>query len=159
MTKAEAFTGLDLSKWEVNDPVNKEQYYNCDAVIEAYVKGENEGLKKEEKVIFKQFTENVESSKKTISKVLSEIIAIGFIPSGVYLKFNSFDEFECMIAVSVEDFVKDEFLNSFTIAEKIQKEVNTDIYNILFSFMPVDNDDFEESVRYDGFIYSFKRTK
>ena len=88
-------TGLDLSKWEVNNPIDPDQYYNSDAVIEAYVKGKSDGLKNEQKVIFNQFTTNVETSKATTVKFLKIIEGFGFTPDAAYIKFQSFDTFEC----------------------------------------------------------------
>lgn len=157
MTKAESITGIDLSQWEVNNPIDVDQYYNCDAVIEAYVKGGKDGLKNEQKVIFNQFTENVDRSKKTTVQFLNTIETQGFEAKAAYIKFESFDSFECIIAVQESDFIKDEFLKLYTIASEIQCAVESDIFHLIFSFLPVSEDNYEDSVRHDGFIIRLRK--
>lgn len=157
MNKAELHTGIDLEQWEVTNPVASDQYYNCDAVIEAYVKGEKDGLKNEQKVIFKQFTENVEKSKTVIADFLKLIMGLGFVAKSAYLKFEFFDTFECVIAIHQDDFIKEDFLAVYNLASKTQNDFKSDLFNINFSFMPFESEDFEDSIRHDGFIYRFRK--
>jgi hypothetical protein len=158
MNKAELHTGIDLTEWEVSNPLDADQYYNCDAVIEAYVKGEKDGLKNEQKVIFNQFQANVEKSKEITAKFLDEIKRSGFEAQSAYLKFDSFDLFQCLVLINEEFFVKDEFLKLYDISLELENSSQSDVFNISFSFLPLTNGEFDESVLgHDGFIYRIRK--
>lgn len=157
MTSAELATGIDLSKWEINNPVDKDQYYNCDAVIEAYLKGEKDGLKNEQKVLFNQFTSNVERTKTNVIKLLTDIESHGFKPLTAYIKFDSFDVFHALISVPESDFVKDEFLNAYNQAIKLENEIQDELYSLDFSFIPMSDNTIEESITHDGYVIRLKK--
>lgn len=158
MNNAETVTGLDLSQWEIKNPIDKEQYYTCDAVIEAYLTGEKNGLKSEQKVLFNQFTDNVDKSKKNTLEFLKLIESFGFLPKGAYIKFDSFDLFEALIAVSEIDFVKDEFLKIYDELIKLQNSKNEELYKINFSFVPVTTELDEANIMYDGYVIRYKKS-
>lgn len=151
MNKAEQLTGIDLSQWEVN-PIDKDQYYNCDAVIEAYLKGEKEGLKNEQKVLFNQFKENMEKSKEYIVQVLNIAEQYGFKPISAYIKAESFDMFQALIPVPENDFIHPDFLKVYSQSTALENKVRNDIYSINFSFLPISNQPYEENILSDGFF-------
>ena len=157
MTSAELKTGIDLSKWEVNNPIDKDQYYNCDAVIEAYLKGEKDGLKNEQKVLFNQFTKNVDRSKINVINLLTDIEKHGFKPLTAYIRFESFDVFQALISVPEEDFVKDGFLKVYDRAIKLEDEIQDELFSLNFSFIPISDNTIEESIIHDGFVIRLKK--
>jgi hypothetical protein len=158
MNKAELNTGIDLSPWEVNNPIDRDQYYNCDAVIEAYLKGEKDGLKNEQKVLFNQFTENVERTKSIIVNLLTNIEEAGFKPITAYIKFDSFDVFQALISVSEEDFVEDEFLKIYGRANEVERKIKDELYSLNFSFIPITANTVEDSIIHDGYVIRLKKS-
>jgi hypothetical protein len=158
MNKAELKTGIDLSPWEVNNPIDRDQYYNCDAVIEAYLKGEKDGLKNEEKVLFNQFTKNVDKSKSNTVILLKAIENYGFKPIMAYIKFESFDIFQALISITEDDFVKDDFLKVYDTAIKLEDEIKEELFSLNFSFIPIGKHTIEESIIHDGYVIRLKKS-
>jgi hypothetical protein len=158
MNKAELKTGIDLSPWEVNNPFDRDQYYNCDAVIEAYLKGEKDGLKNEEKVLFNQFTQNVDRTKSTTVTLLNDIEEAGFKPITAYIKFDSFDVFQALISVYEDDFIKDDFLKIYDKASEVERGIKDELYSLNFSFIPITENTIEDSIIHDGYVIRLKKS-
>ena len=156
MNPVEHVTGLTLESWEIENPTEREKFYNADAVIDAYLKGEKDGLEQQQKLVLNTFRANVETSKTTTNKLYETLIKEGFKPQGAYIKFTSWSAFEALIAVPETGFIKDDFLKMYDVACALEDSVTDDLYSLNFSFIPVNDTPYEENVLSDGYMFRLK---
>ena len=156
MDRVKEVTGLTLESWEIESPAEREKFFSSDAVIDAYLKGKKDGLEKEQKLVFQKFDENIKLSKNSTNQLYAHLIKGGFKPLGAYIKFESWDKFSSLIAVSEEDYVTDDFLNIYEYAAGHEGSVCTETYTLNFTFMPVSDQGFEKSLWCDGYIFRLK---
>ena len=155
MNKAEKLTGIELDQWEVNKPSDPDQYYDCDAIIEAYFKGKADGLLQQQKLYFKEFSSNFDNAKSHVIKTLYEVEKNGFKPLGAYLKFKSWDAFQAILLINDDDFVKEGFLKNYDFLTQFESEIKSDFYSLKFSFLCGSPNDLDENLTSDGYIIKF----
>ncbi len=155
LNKAERITGINLGQWEVKKPSDPDQYYNCDAIIEAYLKGTNDGLAHNEKLFFKEFSSNIEKANQFVIEVLSNVENTGSFPKGAFLKFKSWDNFNVIILVNESDFIKPDFLTNYDFLSDFEAKVKSEFFSLKFSFMCADDEDIEDNLKSDGYIIKF----
>jgi hypothetical protein len=155
MNKAEEVTGISLSHWEVIKPIDNGQYYDGDAIIEAYFKGKADGLAQQDKLSLKQFSDNFDLAQKHVVEALNKIEQNNFAPLGAYLKFKSVFAFKALILVTEEDFMAEGFLANYDFLTEFEKIIQSDFYSLKFSFLAGEADDLDENVTSDGFKIKF----
>ncbi|HEY8930132.1 MAG TPA: hypothetical protein VIM55_13115 [Mucilaginibacter sp.] len=155
MNKAEEITGISLSQWEVIQPDDPSQYFEGDAVIEAYFKGKADGISQTEKLSLKQFSDNFNFAKENIIRVLNELEKNEFDPLAAYLKVKSVFSFKVIIVVKEEDFIKQSFLSNYEFLTNFEQEIQTDFFTLKFSFLDGIPDDLDEALMSDGYQIKF----
>lgn len=155
MNKAEAIAGISLSHWEVIKPSYTSQYYDCDAIIEAYFKGKADGLAQHDKLLLNQFSENFEMAQKNVIEALNQVQKSNFSPLGAYLKFKSLFSFRAVLLVSEEDFINNSFLKNYDFLTKFEKDITTEFYSLKFSFLSGTPEDLDENLMSDGYRIKF----
>lgn len=155
MNKAEEVIGISLGQWEITKPADASQYYDCDAIIEAYFKGKADGLAQQEKLSLRQFTENIDLAQKHVITVLDEVEKNNFTPQGAYLKFKSWFAFRAILVVSDEDFTKPSFLKNYDFLTDFEKQIKSEFYTLKFSFLSVQQSELDENLMSDGYIIKF----
>jgi len=155
MNKAEKVTGIELDQWEVKKPSDPGQYYDCDAIIEAYFKGKAKGLLQQQKLYFKEFSTNFDNAKDHVISTLNEVEKNGFKPQGACLKFKAWDSFQAMLLVNEHDFVNDNFLKNYDFLSRFESDIKSDFYSLKFSFLCGSPIDLDENLTSDGYIVKF----
>lgn len=155
MNNAETITGISLSQWEVIKPADAAQYYDCDAIIEAYFKGKADGLAQHDKLSLHQFSENFERAQKHVIEALNQVEKNNFFPSGAYLKFRSVFSFKAILLVKEEDFINENFLANYRFLSEFEKSIQTDFYRLSFSFLNGVPDALDEDLMSDGYKIKF----
>lgn len=155
MNTAEKITGISLGQWEIVNPSDPAQYYDCDAIIEAYFKGKADGLEHTQKLYFREFSSNFDKAKDHVVIALSTVNSYGFNPQGAYLKFKSWDTFQTILLVSEDDFVKSDFLKNYDFLTEFENDIKSEFYSLKFSFLCGLSDEMDDNLTTDGYIVKF----
>jgi hypothetical protein len=155
MNQAETITGLSLSQWEVIKPSDPSQYYDGDAIIEAYFKGKADGLAQQDKLSFNQFSENFELAQKHVIEALNQLEKHNVTPLGAYLKFRSLFSFKAILLVKEEDFVETSFLENYDFVRDFESRIKTEFYTLKISFLNGVPDALDEDLMSDNYKIKF----
>ncbi len=142
-----------IESWQLPD--DGEKLYPVDAVIEAYVKGKNDGMEQTNKLLKKQFQDNLIKSATNTTKVLEFLNSKGVKGISQHLKAESFDDFSVLITVSEDDILKDVFSEVYKFTEHLEQLVKEELYSISFSFINKSDHFDEEMIHSDGYIFNF----
>lgn len=155
MNQAETITGLSLSQWEVVKPSDPSQYYDGDAIIEAYFKGKADGLAQQDKLSLHQFSENFELAQKHVIEALNQVEKNNVAPLGAYLKFKSLFSFKAILLVKEDDFIEPSFLNNYDFIRDFEKSIKTEFYTLKISFLNGVPDALDEDLMSDNYKIKF----
>lgn len=142
------------SNWILN-PVK--EYFTQDELIDAYLKGKEQQKNEHQKVLLEKLESNVKLAQSLVEEITSEIKAKGFKPYKSYLRINNIIKFDAIFDVSIEDFTSDNFDEIYNISRIMKKKVNTDTFNINFTFMPHSESINEKRINCEGFIFMYEK--
>ena len=75
-----------------------------------------------------------------------------FNPQLAYLKICSWDSLEILVVVKEDDLLEDRFLKTYDFVGDLEDKTNTDLINLVFSFMGASEHVDEKHIKSDGFI-------
>jgi hypothetical protein len=141
-----------VESWQL--PVDGDKLYPVDTVIDAYIKGKNDGLEQTVKLMVKQFNNNMNRAAEDTGKVISFMREKKFNPLSAHLRVESFDNFSILITVPENDFISDSFKDIYVFTDNLQKYAAEDLYNLSFSFIDKSESFDNEILISDGYIFT-----
>lgn len=131
--------------------------YTSDNVIEAYLKGKQDGKDEMTKILTRQFNDNLKIATDTSERLFQEAAKkkIGF--KSIHLKADGITKFSAIFVTKMEDFVNDKFRDIFVTARNIKNDVESDSFYITFTFMPDSEHVNEKCIASDGYFLKYEK--
>ena len=149
-TVAETYTSQN---WKPTSPGS--ETYSSNEVIDAYLKGKEEGIKQKGKLILNKLKENAERTTGATGKVFNFLHKKKFNPIAAYLRLNSWDSLDILITIPEKEFISEKLLTVYSFVSRLENELETDFYNITFSFADEEDDFDREHLVSDGFVLRY----
>lgn len=139
-------------KWEQN-----KQAYTSNDLISAYRDGKKAGADEKERIILKQFNINIDKAADISEKLLERATEEGIKVQTIHLKAEGISLFKSLFIVDANDYVSDNFLKIYNIGAKIKSQMNTEDFEISFSFMPLSEHLNKNCLFSDGFFLTYEK--
>lgn len=133
-----------------------DRLYPVNTVVDAYLRGKNDGMEQTNKLLKKQLQDNFSKAAQDTSKVVEFLKAKGIESISAHLKVWSLYDLSILITISELDFLKDVFSEVYNFTNHIEQIEKSDLYSISFSFVNKSDQFNTELLRSDGFILSLK---
>jgi hypothetical protein len=146
------------TNWQRTDEHRNSQF-SADELINAYLKGVQEGTNQTSKAIKKQLENNLQKAGEHTSKIISELKGKKYNIKTAFLKIHSWDEIEVIILLPQEQFLNPDFHEVYNLIAEYEEKFKEDLYSITFSFTDYDDSLDKEQMESDGFILEYKMTK
>lgn len=146
-----------IDSWELQLSDSGAKLYSCDAIIDAYLQGKNEGLAQGQKVLKKHFETNLKKSASATSVMFQLMSDKSVNPIDAYLKPISFDQFDILILISQEDFIKESISDIYNQSYALETSKNEDVFNISFSFINKSESFNESLLQSDGYLFRYSK--
>jgi len=142
--------------WEVS--VDRNTIYTNDDVINAYLKGKDDGIKANNKLFIDKLNENIEKSTTYTTRMIAFLKQRNLTPISAHLKIKAYNDFVILVTLPEDEFISEEFLVSYDFASTIEEEVVKDeYYNVMFMFSDREEEGFNKNLlASDGFFLDFK---
>jgi len=148
---------LAPANWELTSP--KDKLFSSDHVIDAYLKGKNDGLEQQQRLIIEKLVSNINKAGKDTTNILSFLKKKKLNPISAYLRINSWDDFSILVILPQEEFLGKKILIVYDYISELENKVDEDMYHIQVSLCDsADNID-ENYIRSDGFALKHKISK
>lgn len=138
--------------WERDESV-----FTGDHLIDAYLKGKQDGKNEMTKILTRQFKENIKIATAISEKLYSEAAKKDINFKTIHLKAEGITRFSALFIAKKKDFLSDKFRDIFVSARKLKNEVESDSFYISFSFMPDSKDLNEKHINADGFFLKYEK--
>lgn len=135
----------------------EEFFFTGDHLIDAYLKGKQDGKDEMRKILTNQFKDNLEIATSISEKLYSDAKRKNINLKSIHLKADSITKFSALFVAKKDDFISDKFRDVFISARKRKNEVESDSFYISFSFMPESKDLNEKSINADGFFLKYDK--
>jgi hypothetical protein len=135
----------------------EKDYFTHDELIDAYLKGKEEQKNETQKVLLEKLESNIKHAQSIVEKVTGEISKSGFKTYKSYLRISNIIKYDAVFDISIKDFTSDEFDKIYKFSRELKKKVNTETFNINFTFMPHNDNLNEKRIVCEGFIFSYEK--
>lgn len=147
----EIFAELPVN-WKKDD-----QWYSGDNLIDAYLKGKQDGRNETNNILSKQFETNLTIATSIAEKLFSEAKKKKIELKEIHLKANSITNFSALFVADENDFIADDFRNIFSIARKFKNKVESDSFYINFFFLPLSDSFNEKNLNAEGYFLKYEK--
>jgi hypothetical protein len=148
---------LAPANWELTSP--KDKLFSSDHVIDAYLKGKNDGLEQKQRLIIEKLVSNINKAGKDTTDILSFLKKKRLNPISAYLRINSWDDFSILVILPQEEFLDKKMLSVYDYISELENKVDEDMYHIQVSVCDTEDNIDENYVRSDGFALKHKISK
>lgn len=145
---------INPASWEFTSP--KEKLFSSDHVIDAYLKGKNESLEQQQRLIIEKLISNINKSGKHTSEILTFLKKKEFNPFSAFLRINSWDDFSILIVLPQEEFLDEKILEIYNFISEFEQKVSEEMYQIQVTICDTDENIDENYIRSDGFALKHK---
>jgi hypothetical protein len=135
----------------------EESVYTGDHLIDAYLKGKQDGKDEMFKILNKQFKFNIDIATSTSEKLFAAAAKKKIKFKTIHLKADGITKFSALFIAKKDDYLSDKFRDIFVSARKLKNEVESDSFYISFLFMPDSKDVNEKSINADGFFLKYEK--
>lgn len=135
----------------------EESVFTGNQLIDAYLKGKQDGKDEMIRVFNKQFKDNIDIATSISEKLYTEAAKRKINFKTIHLKAEGITTFSALFIAKKDDFLSDKFRDIFITARRLKKEVESDSFYISFSFMPESKDLNEKSINSDGFFLKYEK--
>jgi len=135
----------------------EETVFTGDDLIDAYVKGKEEGKDEFLKILAKQFNDNIVIATSVSEKLLEEAEKLNIKFDGIRIKAEGITKFIALFLTNEVDFISDKFRRIYTLSRKLKNQSESASFYITFSFIPVTNNLNEKSLSSDGFFLKYEK--
>lgn len=149
----------ESNHWEVS--VDENSIYTNDDIIDAYLKGKEVGFKEKEQLFVEKLNENIQKSAHLTKSIFAYLKNNGFNPKSAHLKINSFYSFVILVTVPENEYISENFLETYDYASALENETLNDKYfNPMFIFSDREEDSFNKNLLVtEGFFMDYKIDK
>lgn len=135
----------------------EESVYTGDHLIDAYLKGKEDGKGEMQNILTKQLKSNIDIATSISEKLYADANKKKINFKSIHLKADGITKFSALFVTKKEDFVSDKFRDIFISARKLKTEVESDSFYITFSFLPDSKDLSEKCLNADGFFLKYDK--
>ncbi|MEJ2881526.1 hypothetical protein [Pedobacter sp. GR22-6] len=86
-----------------------------------------------------------------VDEVLKELIKIGSTANAVFIKIDSFVSQTALLTIPIEKYLMDEFVEIYTVTDKIERDSRSENYNVRINFTFDDGSIDETILKGDGY--------
>lgn len=133
--------------------------YSFNDVVNAWVKGKEEGLNITQKTILNALKENILKTVQARAKVYKFLKEKGFKALIAHLKVESPYSFQILFVVPEGELLNNDFLKVYDFISELENEVNEELYNVHLSFVDSSDTLDENQFEADGFIAKYTLKK
>jgi hypothetical protein len=136
----------------------EEKSYSENQLINAFQAGIDHGLSEKDRIIKKQFNENLQNAQKeseVFVNKLAEKFNIEF--SALHLRPESLSNFTSLIILSLDDYLSDNMVEINNFAFEFSDKVNNEDFNLDFIFTYWDESLKRDSIISDGYILKYDK--
>ena len=144
------------SGWELKP---EKDYFTSNELIEAYLKGKEEQKNENQKILLEKLDANLKEAKLIVEKIAKEINKNKFKLFSSYLRINNIVKYDAIFDILTDDFTSDNFDKIYDFSRKIKKDVNTNTFNINFTFMPHSENLNVKRIGSEGFIFRYEKRR
>jgi len=137
--------------WKRNFTPSSENY-TSDEVIDAYLKGKEDGLNQHKVVLMEKLKSNLLKTVTHRNQLYEFLYKHSFTPETSFLKISSVYEFQILIIIPEKEYLKESFLETYKYASEIEKKVHDDTYNVFFSFTNSIDELNDDCLRSEGYL-------
>lgn len=145
----------DISPNWILEP--EREYFTQDELIDAYLKGKEEQKSENQKILLEKLEKNIKQAQKIVETIVEKINKGGLKLFKSYLRINDIIKYDAIFDVSLDDFTSSDFELIYDFSRELKKDLNTDTFNINFTFMPHTKDLNEKRIESDGFIFKYEK--
>ena len=146
---------LSHKKSDSNYWRKEEDVFTTDQVIQAYLKGLEDGQNANFKVLINQFKNNLKEAQKISESLIEKASHKRIELKEIHLKADSILNFEALFIADEKDFISDTFRDVYTCAREIKNDVQNENFYISFSFMPSSKHLNIKRLNADGYFYKY----
>lgn len=137
---------------------NRQITFTGDEVIDAYYQGRDDERSSIERALKNQLNTNIKTAAQYAVRLFTKSKESQIDLKGIYLKIDNIDQFTALFVADKKAFIGDEFLQVYSIAEDIKKELRENIY-LKFSFLPDTGTINDTLLLSDGYYLKYKDGK
>lgn len=151
-------TAKQFSKTQLPQNWKKEEsVYTGDNLVDAYLKGKQDGKDEIIKSLIGQFKTNVETAASVSEKLYATAERKKIHFRSIHLKADSTNKFSALFVAEQKDFISDKFRDILISARKLKNQTENENFYISFSFMPDSGNLNEKSLNADGFFLKYEK--
>lgn len=151
-TKKNDNRGLIPENWE-----KEQKVYTGDDLIDAYLKGKQDGKNEVAKILSNTFEENVKKATSVSEKLFINAQTKKIEFKSVHLKSDGIANFTSIFVIKKEDFIEDKFRTILVLGRKFKKELESQNIYITFSFVPDVKGFNEKKLISDGYFLKYAK--
>ena len=151
-------TKIAETPWELTPQDHGSGYVSTDYVIDAYLKGKQDGIDSVSKALKKIFTSNINFAGVIVKEFIEYLSTKDIVPQRVFLKTITIDSFQVMVVVTETQFLSEEILlayNKITELEERAKQDEEDSISLEFILSDADLESNKDAIALDGFTLTF----
>lgn len=145
-------------EWSI-EPIYKDknnEIYSVDDIINAYLSGKLDVLKKfEEKAVGEAFGKNLQLAKDYSIKYWKYLQASKIKPEKVFLKIKDKERFNALFVINEDVWCDNSFDEQYNEAIKVKSEINSNSFDYSIILMPKSDSFDKESLLSDGYLLSY----
>ena len=128
-----------------------------DEIIEAYEAGKKVGMSEHDKIVMREFGENLNQACKLSENLFHQLNKhFRSFCKGLYLKVNGLSDFEALFIVDRAIYISNSRKEVFSEARKVKRDSKRDLFSISFSFLPQSASLDLSNIFYDGYSLSYE---
>lgn len=141
---------------KINDwKVEPSKFYTEDDLIHAYLKGKEEGMNIEKKIMFEKFQQNIIIATTEGTNLFNILKAENIKCKRCFLKAENPLSFEIIYLIDNNDYTEENLNKVYSDSRKKKAEINKDTFYINFSFIPDNGNLNEKRLIADGYILQY----
>lgn len=145
---------LAPENWDFTSP--KDIFFSSDHVIDAYLKGKNDGLEQGQKLILDKLIININKSGKHTSDIFKFLKSKKFNPISAYLKITSWDDFTILFVLPEREFIDKKIISIYDYISDFETKVAEDLYYLQIIICDSTDKIDEDYIKSDGFVLKHK---
>jgi hypothetical protein len=145
---------LKPESWELTP--DKDKLFSSDHVVDAYMKGREEGLEQSQKLIVDKLISNINKAGKHARNAVTFLSKNKIEYKDAYLKVESWDDLTIMIVLPEREFLSDKMLKVYNYVSSLEDKVSEDLYHLQFDICDTSGQIDEDCLNSDGFVFKLK---
>ena len=134
----------------------RNESFNGDELIEAYIKGCNEGVVRFKKVLIKKLEQNIWHTQELGSKFIAQLNKDNFICKSAHMKYLDIEKYKIIFVINHEIYYDyDKMEPIYAMADAFEEHESNDDFDLEISFIPEVKSLNPHRLMSDGFIFHY----